>query len=326
MEARHDGNSRGAGTQESSGFSSSTQASARAAGKNSRKSRAKKAFPPVDTHLVVPEVTRDEMIRGRKVVAMAALPEHADAQTGLNFLLAAHAARGYIVSTELLTRVSEGSDFATDVCIRKEGIEPETRQRYLEELSFEIVNEQRMRDITDKASELATRGVRRIFAIFVKRHEIGEWSQKQRKFVPLDPESLFTDEALVRPIAFKALIDQAVAETEVVKALAAKGNPEISRIREEGENKGLRRGRKEGLKQGLDKGRKRGLDEGRKQGLDEGKLNGRRETLLEQLEDQFGRVPARWKTQIQASGIDELRVWSKKLLTSQSIDDVFTSP
>jgi hypothetical protein len=29
--------------------------------------------PPLDQHLVVPEVTRDEMIRGRNVVAQPAL-------------------------------------------------------------------------------------------------------------------------------------------------------------------------------------------------------------------------------------------------------------
>ena len=285
--------------------------------------RKKKSFPPVDDHLVVPEVTRDEMIRGRKVVAMAALPPHADAQTGANFLLAAHVAPGYIASTELLTRVSEGSDFATDVSIRKEGIDPQSGQRYLEELSFEIVNEQRMRDITDKASELTRRGVRRVFAIFVKRGEIGEWSRKEKKFVLVgnENEAMFVDEALVRPIAFKALIDQALAEVEVVRALAVKGNPEIARIQQTGVDKGRKEGRKEGLKEG----RKEGLDEGLKKGIDEGKLDGRRDTLIEQLEEQFGNVPDPLAARIRSADIDQLRTWSKKLLSSDLIDDVFTS-
>lgn len=325
MDARHDGGSPTLDVQTQASFETSVSSR-----KNAQKNLRKKSFPPVDDHLVVPEVTRDEMIKGRKVIAMAALPPHADAQVGLGFLLTAHVAPGYIPSSELLTRVSEGSDFATDVSIRKEGTDPQTGQRYLEELSFEIVNEQRMRDVTDKAGELARRGVRRIFAIFVKRGEIGEWSQKQRKFVVLDKDAHFVDPALVRPIVFKALIDHALAEVEVVKALAAKNNPEIVRIRQVSMEAGRKQGLNEGRKQGINEGRKQGINEGRKQGLqegiDEGKLNGRRETLLEQLEEQFGNVPAPWEARIRAANIDELRLWSKRLLASASIDEVFSSP
>src|SRR5262245_57620536 len=126
-------------------------------------------FPPVDEHIVQPETTRDELIRGRRVVAMPALPPHADQQFELGYVIGAHVKPGFTGSAELLTRVSKGSDFATDISVRRSGTDPETGQRYLEELSFEVVNEQTMRDITEKAEDLTARGVRRVVAIFVKK-------------------------------------------------------------------------------------------------------------------------------------------------------------
>ena len=51
-------------------------------------------------------------------------------------------AEGYVASTELLTRTEKGFDFATDVCVRQEAIDPETGGRYLEEISFEVANTQ----------------------------------------------------------------------------------------------------------------------------------------------------------------------------------------
>jgi hypothetical protein len=50
-------------------------------------------FPHVDDHLVKPEVTRDEMIGGRLVVAMPAKEPHADQHSDLDYVLRAHAAR-----------------------------------------------------------------------------------------------------------------------------------------------------------------------------------------------------------------------------------------
>ncbi len=277
--------------------------------------RAQAEFPPLDEHLVVPEITRDEVVKGRKVVAMAGDPEHADAQAGLTFLLRAHVQPGRIVSTELLTRVSKGSDFATDVCIRKEGIDPTTGKRYLEEVSFEIVNEQRLSLITDKADELARRGVRRIFAIFVKKSTIGEWSKKQRKFVILNPKTLLEDPVFVRPIVFSSLIDGALTDQEVARALVAKNNPVIVELRQQSEAKGR--------KQGIDEGRKQGIDEGRKQGIDEGKLRERRETLVELLAEKFGPVAPRWKKRIDAADFEELRNLLRRLVSSNSISSVF---
>ena len=42
------------------------------------------SFPPVDEHLVEPEVTRDEIIGGRRVVALPAKEPHATRQFTLD--------------------------------------------------------------------------------------------------------------------------------------------------------------------------------------------------------------------------------------------------
>lgn len=275
---------------------------------NGKKS-TKKNWPPVDAHLLSAaevEENRVQIIKGRRVIKMSD-PPHGEAQSGLSFLLHAHVKRGYVVASELTTRFSEGSDFASDVCVRKEGIDPETERRYLEELAFEVVNKQGIGIVRDKADEMAKRGVRRIIGVFVRRGYVAEWSPDLDNFVKVDLATMFVDELFVKPIPFSVLLDRAKAEDEVVQALAIKGNAEIAKIREDGEKKGLRAGRKEG----------------RKEGHKEGQLDGRRDALLEQLEDRFGSVPERHKTRLLAGNLDELRAWTKKILTSNSIDDVF---
>ncbi len=77
--------------------------------------------PAVDDHLVAPEVTRDEIIAGRKVVAFPAETPHGDKQVDLDTLLRLHVAPGYVVSADLITRFAVDSDFASDTCVRREG-------------------------------------------------------------------------------------------------------------------------------------------------------------------------------------------------------------
>src|SRR5436853_236765 len=100
-------------------------------------------FPPLDEHLVEPEVTRDEIIGGRRVVAMPALEPHAGQQSDLDYVLRAHVAPGYKTAADLLTRHDYDADFASDACIYGQGADPETGGRRLEEVVFEIVSEKR---------------------------------------------------------------------------------------------------------------------------------------------------------------------------------------
>ena len=62
--------------------------------------------------------------------------------------------------------------------------------------------------------------------------------------------------------------------------------------------------------------------EGRDQGRREGEVLGKRGTLLLQLRQRFGRVPAAAAALIDKAGAAELDVWSGRVLTASSLDDV----
>jgi hypothetical protein len=235
-------------------------------------------LPSVDEHLVRPE-TRDELIRGRRVVAMPAKPPHADRHFQLDYVIGAHVKEGYVGSTELLTRSSESSDFATDTCIRRDGIDPTTKARYLEELAFEVVNEQTLRDVTEKAEDLSARGVRRIVAIFVKSGEACEWSAEKGGWTKLDPDGIFSDRTLARPLCVKELLNAAEADNAVARALLAKNNPVLAQRLAQGLAEGAKKGLAEGEKKGRAEGEKKGRTEGEKKGRAEGEKKGLRQGI-----------------------------------------------
>lgn len=191
------------------------------------------AWPRVDDHLVTPE-TREEMVRGRKVVALPANPPHGERHCELNYVIRGLVAEGYVSATCLLTRLGPRSNFATDTCIRREGKDPRTGTRWLEELAFVVVSEQSIRDITERAEDLTARGVRRLVAIFVEKNEVREWSPERAEWTVLDLDATFTDPTLRHPIKVRALLDTTEAENAVARALVAKNNPVIAEIRDEG--------------------------------------------------------------------------------------------
>jgi len=219
--------------------------------------------PYVDDRLVEPE-TREELVRGRRVQALPAKAEHADPHSLLDRVIGSHASEGFVTSADLLTYAGPGSDFATDVCVRRDGTDPRTGNRYLEELAFEVVHTQSRRSMTTRAKDLTQCGVRRVFAFFVKPGEICEWSPSKRRWLPLDLEDTISDPVLVRPIPVRALLDAAEADDAVVLALDAKHNPELARIRKRTHAKGLAEGRAKGLVEG----RAKALVEGRLEAIE----------------------------------------------------------
>ncbi|MEA2604880.1 MAG: hypothetical protein QOF89_5872 [Acidobacteriota bacterium] len=265
-------------------------------------------FPGIDDHLVKPEVTRDEIIAGRRVVAQPAELPHADEQTQLDYVLRAHAIPGYGVAADLLTRHAEDSDFASDACVYRKGVDPETGARYLEEVAFEIVSEQKKRDVTEKAELMHHRGVRRIFAIFVKgRQRVCEWLPESRTWRTLDYDSLIEDPRLVRPLVVSALLDAATADHAVIEALAAKGDPTLQR-RE-------------------DKARSEGKAEGRTEGREEGRLEGRAEFILTLLEMRGLTVSTAQRQEILSCyDLARLDRWLHRAAVASSVDKVLSEP
>jgi hypothetical protein len=198
------------------------------------------AQPAVNDRVVEPE-TGTEMIRGQIRKVLPAEPPHADEQCRIASVIATNVAPGYAASTELLTRVDEEADFATDACIRKLGRDPATGARHVEELSFEVKHTQSSAEITQRARQLIRRGVRRVFAIHVKEDEQGalragpvrEWLAREDCWLELHPEAEIMDSCLVQPIRVQALIDATEADNQVARTLLAKNNPVLVQDRQD---------------------------------------------------------------------------------------------
>ena len=199
-------------------------------------------LPAVDDRLARPE-EGEEYVDGEYFgwQTMAGDPEHADPQCQLAYVVRACVAPGYIASAELLTRTDKESDFASDVSVRREGTDPATDSRYLEEISFEVANSQTLSKLETRARKLVKRGVRRVFGIMVKDCEIREWrSHGGFKVRPLAGE--IRDRAFKKPLRVRAILDAAAADRLVVEALWAKQEPNLVKLVEKGEARGEARG------------------------------------------------------------------------------------
>ncbi len=212
------------------------------------------SFPPLDSRLVTPE-TREEMVGGVRMETMASEPPHGDTQFDFSRVLGAVLQPGYVGSIDMLTRYSEGDDFAADLSVRQGGTNPDTGQRYLEELVFEIGNTQRLSDLRGKAANMSQRGVRRIFAIMVQDQTAHEWDPAAEKMRPMKEDAISDPRTLVRPLPLSLVLliargamggvavqkVQAVVNDFVAEALDAQGNPAIRLIEQRGEERGERR-------------------------------------------------------------------------------------
>ncbi len=212
--------------------------------------------PRVDEHRVRPELERREMVDGEILQALPAELSHAVQNGDLDYLLRAHLAPGYRVATDLLTRHDRKNDFASDSAVVREGTDPDTGSRYLEELAFEVVSEQTKAAVTRKAPAMLQRGVHRVFAVFVNKRRVAEWvpqegTKEKGRWVELAADAKIVHPSLAEPMPVAAILDAASVDDTVARALAAKGNPVIREIRAEG----TAEGKIEGLAEGEVKGK-----------------------------------------------------------------------
>ncbi len=203
-------------------------------------------MPGVGDRLAIPEAG-EEYIDGMRYEVMAGEPEHADPQCQLAYVVRACVAPGYIASTELLTRSDRGSDFATDVCVRRAGTDPQTQQRYLEEISFEIANRQTLAKLDQRAKKLVARGVRRVFGLLVEEENVYEWTRSgARKVRSLQGQ--IRDRVFHTPLRIRAILDVAEAKRLVFEAMVNEGDPNLGSYVEKREVKSRAEARKETLR------------------------------------------------------------------------------
>lgn len=181
-------------------------------------------LPAVDERLVMPE-TRYEIIDGRVHYVAAADEPHGRRHSRLCALLEAYAAEGYNVASDMLTRTSTIDDMAPDVSVYPIARDPETGGRKLEELAFEIASTQRLSDAAQKAAKLSGRGVRRIFALDVKRDRVLEFAAHTSSWQILARDATIQDRALAAQLPARELCGAAHADDAIARALIAKNNP-----------------------------------------------------------------------------------------------------
>lgn len=230
---------------------------------------SRRALPP-DERLVMPE-TRHEVLDGRVARVSPADEPHGSRHSKISALVEAHVIDGYDVAADMLTRTSETSDFAPDVSVFERARDPKTGGRKLEEIAFEILGKQRLGVVTKKARALSERGVRRVFAIDVRKQRALRWSRRTGTWEMLPPDGAIDDPLFVTPLPIPALVGAARESDAVASALLARQNVvlvrESQRSRTEGRAEGRAEGRTEGRAEGWAEGRSEGRAEGRAEGL-----------------------------------------------------------
>ena len=73
----------------------------------------------------------------------------------------------------------------------------------------------------------------------------------------------------------------------------------------------------------IEKGWQKGRQEGILLGEQAGKLSGRQETLAEQLAERFGPLDEAVTQRLASASLDELKHWSRRILSAKTLDEVF---
>ena len=219
-------------------------------------------LPDIEDRLVEPE-TRYEMLDGELVYVSPADRPHGRRHAKILALLEAYAASGFEVSCDLLTRTSQVDDVAPDASVYPEAPDPRTGGRQLEQLAFEVVSTESLSHASRKARKLTRRGVRRVFAIDIKRSRVLEWLAPLGAWQALAVRGHIEDAALALPLPIEAMLDAARADDALARALVARHNPVIEAVRAgdraAGKAEGLRRGKAQGIREGLRRGKAEGI-------------------------------------------------------------------
>jgi len=109
--------------------------------------------------------------------------------------------------------------------------------------------------------------------------------------------------------------------TWVSQNLPPKLEKEIMTLAEQWRNEGL----EEGMQQGIQRGMQQGIQRGMQQGIQRGMQQGERIFLKRMLEKRFGEIPMNYLKKIEDAGADNLLEFGDKLVTANTIEDIFES-
>ena len=100
---------------------------------------------------------------------------------------------------------------------------------------------------------------------------------------------------------------------------------DLAAIRSEGMLQGERKGMLQGERKGMLQGERKGMLQGERKGMLQGKREMLLELLLELLEQRFGPLSSSTRAQVDAAASEQLRAWSRRVLTAMNLDDVFAA-
>ena len=175
-------------------------------------------WPALDDRLVEAE-TRYEMLDGELIYVPPADDPHGERHAQIALLLALYVRPDYQIALDLLTRTSKTSDIAPDASVYRRERDPVTGKRHLAEVAIEIAATQALSYVARKARSLATRGVRRVFAIHIDRMRVVEWSRDLDNWMIVDPAGSIVDPVFVAPVSVRALAE-AITTDELIAAAA----------------------------------------------------------------------------------------------------------
>ena len=145
------------------------------------------------------------------------------ATVAMDHVLGASLAPDHVGFTDLLARWSP-DDYATDTAVRRSGIDAATGDRHRDEITIEVAYAQRRAELEARARLLSQRGMRRIFAVFVKDDTVEEWSCASDSWQVLDADGAIEDRCLSAPLTVRGLLAAAAVDLVVTRAQSAREN------------------------------------------------------------------------------------------------------
>ncbi|HHK41983.1 MAG TPA: DUF4351 domain-containing protein, partial [Planctomycetaceae bacterium] len=117
--------------------------------------------------------------------------------------------------------------------------------------------------------------------------------------------------------------EQLTEELTEIRDLGAMLEERVKEWEKELVEKGVQEGIKEGIKKGIKKGMEKGMEKGIEKGIEKGVEQGEAEVVLRLLKRKFADIPPEYRQRIDDADSTQLLAWAERILTAETIDDVF---